>query len=61
MRIVAILVLIFLGAGLLAVDQLSDSYGKADDFGMFTFAVGLLALGIELYVLPIIKWKLNRD
>ena len=62
MRLIAVAFVIFSGAVLLAVDSLPDTRAAhIDDLANFCIVFGLLAMGVELYVVPIIKWKLKRD
>ena len=42
---------------MVGLDCLPNTRGDAHDFGPFTVSVGLVALGIELYVLPFIRKK----
>lgn len=62
MRLIAIAFVIFSGAVLLAVDSLPDTRGShIDDLATSCIVLGLLAMGVELYLVPFIKWKLGRD
>ena len=62
MRLIATAFVIFSGAVLLAVDSLPDTRAAhIDDFAGFCIFFGLLAMGVELYIVPFIKWKFDRD
>jgi len=62
MRLIAIAFVIFSGAGLLAVDSLPDTRAAhIDDLANSCIVLGLLAMGVELYIVPFIKWKFDRD
>jgi len=57
MRLIALAIVVLAGAVMVGLDCLPNTYGGADDLGFFTIFVGLVALGIELYVLPFIRKK----
>ena len=61
MRIVAALVVAFLGAGMLVADKLSEGSGLLDDYGPPVLIIGLVAVGVELYLLPAIQRKRGGD
>ena len=61
MRLIAIALVVLSGALLLGVDILSERRGFYDELGFAIVILGLIALGIELYIVPIVKWKFRRD
>ncbi|MEN8148315.1 MAG: hypothetical protein ABFS86_00745 [Planctomycetota bacterium] len=62
MRIVATLVVVAVGALLLVTCSLSERpHGKLDDFGSVILFGGLIALAVELYVLPFLKRRDAED
>ena len=54
MRLIAILVVIVTGALMLCMDALPDIRGLVDEFGVFMVVAGLIALTLELYVIPVL-------
>ena len=57
MRLIALAIVVLAGAVMVGLDCLPNTRGVAADFGSFTVFVGLVAFGVELYVLPFIRKK----
>lgn len=56
MRIVALLIVFVVGALLFLANSLvEDRRGRLDDFGVVVMFAGLIALGVELYLLPFFR------
>ena len=54
MRIVAALVVMFLGAAMAVVGAQPDIISQLDEFGTSFLVLGGIALAVELYVVPLI-------
>jgi hypothetical protein len=63
MRLIALSIVVIAGTLMVGVDALTESRrGYADDLGPFTVVAGLVGLGLELYLLPLLKLRFGpRD
>jgi len=59
-RPIAISIVVLAGGIMAAADALPETYGIAGDLGPFCVVVGLIALGIELYLAPIIPRRFPK-